>query len=142
MLRIERINGCLFLNQYLVMKHLGHGSCGEVVLCLHIHNLQLYAIKVLRKEHLPTGSHPVSNNRRMQDIARDIVHLPNFDHENIVTVYEVIDDVVANRLLVVMEYREGGPIVHPEQHQRLPESLASQYFRDMVQVRPIQTMAE
>ena len=136
MLRIERINGCLFLNQYLVMKHLGHGTCGEVVLCLHIHNLQLYAIKVLRKEQLQTGGLPDSTCRQMNDIERDIVHLPNFEHENIVTVYEVIDDVVANRLLVVMEYREGGPVMHRGQYKRLPESLAAGYFRDMVRVRP------
>jgi hypothetical protein len=40
------VGGCTFVNQYLVIKYLGRGSCGRVFLCMSIEDLQLYAVKV------------------------------------------------------------------------------------------------
>jgi serine/threonine protein kinase len=48
---------------------------------------------------------------------------------------QVIDDPAGSKLLLVMEYMEGGPVLTREaleKRERLPESLARQYFRDMV----------
>ena len=46
MLRIERVEGCMFVNQYLVVKFLGRGACGKVFLCLNTCDLRMYAMKV------------------------------------------------------------------------------------------------
>jgi len=45
-LRIEKVGGCMFVNQYLVVKFLGRGACGKVFLCLNTYDLRLYAMKV------------------------------------------------------------------------------------------------
>lgn len=47
-LRIDKVKGCMFVNQYLVVKFLGRGACGKVFLCLNTHDLRLYAMKVRR----------------------------------------------------------------------------------------------
>ena len=50
---------------------------------------------------------------------------------------QVIDDPGGSKLLLVMEFVEGGPLLTREaldKHEKLPESLARQYFRDIVKV--------
>lgn len=52
---------------------------------------------------------------------------------------QVIDDPAGSKLLLVMEFMEGGPVLTREaleKRERLPEPLALQYFRDMIKVRP------
>lgn len=47
---------------------------------------------------------------------------------------EVVDDPSGNKMLLVMDYMEGGPVMTREALERgrcIPESLACQYFRDM-----------
>lgn len=46
LLRIEKLKGCMFVNQYLVLKYLGRGACGKVFLCLNVQDFGLYAMKV------------------------------------------------------------------------------------------------
>lgn len=50
---------------------------------------------------------------------------------------EVVDDPSGNKMLLVMDYMEGGPVMTREALERgrcIPESLACQYFRDMCKV--------
>ena len=47
---------------------------------------------------------------------------------------EVVDDPGGNKMLLVMDYMEGGPVLTREaleRGRRIPEPLALQYFRDM-----------
>ena len=55
----------------------------------------------------------------------------------LLTLLQVIDDPTSSKLLLVMEYVEGGPVLTRdslEKKDKLPESIARQYFRDMVKV--------
>ena len=68
---------------------------------------------------------------------REIMIMKKMKHTNIVTLSEVIDDPAGSKLLLVMEYMDGGPVLTREaleKRERLPESLARQYFRDMLKV--------
>ena len=52
---------------------------------------------------------------------------------------EVVDDPGGNKMLLVMDYMEGGPVLTREaleRGRRIPEPLALQYFRDMCKARP------
>lgn len=52
--------------------------------------------------------------------------------------WQVVDDPSGNKMLLVMEYMEGGPVMTREALERgrcIPEALALQYFRDMCKVR-------
>lgn len=137
-LRIDKVKGCMFVNQYLVVKFLGRGACGKVFLCLNTHDLRLYAMKAVRKVDLEV-SQPQQNAAKkrnpMEDLKREIMIMKKMRHTNIVTLSEVIDDPAGSKLLLVMEFMEGGPVLTREaleKRERLPEILALQYFRDMV----------
>ena len=55
-------------------------------------------------------------------------------------VQEVVDDPSGSKMLLVMDYMEGGPVMTREALERgrcIPESLACQYFRDMCKVPPL-----
>ena len=48
-----------------------------------------------------------------------------------------MDDPAGNKMLLVMDYMEGGPVLTREgleRGRRIPEPLALQYFRDMCKV--------
>ena len=50
---------------------------------------------------------------------------------------QVVDDPSGNKMLLVMEYMEGGTVMTREALERgrcIPEPLALQYFRDMCKV--------
>lgn len=52
---------------------------------------------------------------------------------------EVVDDPAGNKMLLVMDYMEGGPVLTREgleRGRRIPEPLSLQYFRDMCKVLP------
>ena len=54
------------------------------------------------------------------------------------TLQEVVDDPGGNKMLLVMDYMEGGPVLTREgleRGRRVPEPLARQYFRDMCKVQ-------
>lgn len=135
LLRIEKVKGCMFVNQYLVVKYLGRGACGKVFLCLNVHDFQLYAMKAVRKADLQSSRSQANKRNPMDDLKREIMIMKKMKHSNIVTLSEVIDDPSGSKLLLVMEYLEGGPVMTREsleRCERLPETLVSRYFRDMV----------
>ncbi|PNW77250.1 hypothetical protein CHLRE_10g428650v5 [Chlamydomonas reinhardtii] len=137
-LRIDKVKGCMFVNQYLVVRFLGRGACGKVFLCLNTYDLRLYAMKAVRKVDLESSQPPQQGAKKrnpMEDLKREIMIMKKMKHTNIVTLSEVIDDPAGSKLLLVMEYMEGGPVLTREaleKRERLPESLALQYFRDMI----------
>ena len=49
----------------------------------------------------------------------------------------MVDDPTGNKMLLVMDYMEGGPVMTRDALERgrcIPEALALQYFRDMCKV--------
>jgi hypothetical protein len=51
---------------------------------------------------------------------------------------QVVDDSTSNKMLLVMDYYEGGPVMTREgleRGHRIPEEVARLYFRDMCRVR-------
>lgn len=47
-LKLAKLRGCTFVNQYVVIKYLGRGACGRVFLCMDMYDNRLYAVKVSR----------------------------------------------------------------------------------------------
>lgn len=72
----------------------------------------------------------------MEDLQREIeIMRMAAGHPNIVGLHEVVDDPGSNKMLIVMRYCEGGPVMtRPglERGRRIPEVVARQYFRDMI----------
>eukprot|EP00798_Chlamydomonas_sp_ICE-L_P015358 gene15358-21443_t len=171
-LRIDKVKGCMFVNQYLVVKFLGRGACGKVFLCLNTLDMRLYAMKTVRKVDLESAQSAQANAKKrnpmddlkreimimrkmkhnhivsaqsaqanakkrnlMDDLKREIMIMRKMKHNHIVVLSEVIDDPAGSKLLLVMEFMEGGPVLTRdalEKREKLPESLALHYFRDML----------
>ncbi|CAL8468719.1 g8259 [Coccomyxa elongata] len=150
---VDSFKGCTFVNQYVVVKTLGEGAYGKVKLCLNSEDHNLYALKLVNKGHsqrprLPRRSlsgHSSASGasaayssvpeEREQQVA-EISIMRNLCHPNIVRLMEVIDDARSNKVLLVMEYLEGGPVVLGEGHDghsRMSEAIARKFFRDAVQ---------
>lgn len=93
----------------------------------------------MRKSDLQSSRSQANKKNPMDDLRREIMIMKKMKHANIVTLSEVIDDPAGSKLLLVMEYLEGGPVMTREaleRCERLPEMLVARYFKDMVRVCP------
>jgi len=86
-----------------------------------------------KRKKVKSKSHrdPLIDLRREVEILRNV----GSNHPNVVTLREIVDDPTSNKMLIVMEYCEGGPVMTRaglERGRRIPECVARLYFRDMI----------
>ncbi|KAK9830087.1 hypothetical protein WJX72_009710 [[Myrmecia] bisecta] len=141
-LRVDSLKGATFVNQYIIIKTIGFGAFGKVKLCLNSQDHRLYAIKLINKATLKrnrlhrtssTGPRPKSD---VGEVMQEIAVMKRLRHPNIVRLVEVIDDPEGSKLLLVMEYVEGGPLMASPavaEQRCMPEVVARKYFRDVIQ---------
>ncbi|KAK9785422.1 hypothetical protein WJX73_002199 [Symbiochloris irregularis] len=174
-LNVDSFKGATFVNQYVVIRTLGQGSYGKVKLVLDSKDHKLYAIKLINKSRVrmrnrlipprslensnsnnsSSGSHNNSSNPAAHhvtiddDVLREIWVMKQLSHPNVVQLVEVIDDPQGSKLLMVLEYVEGGPVLGirgggggrqnaqgqtPKRDwQPVSEPVARAYFRDVIQ---------
>ncbi len=141
-------------NLYQVYLHYIHASSPCLSLCTHttpptlpLHNSPLPHThpQIVRKGILeaqlaarPDAPDSKTKQRRktiLEDLLAEISVMRTLKHRNIVTLREVVDDPESNKLLLVMDYMEGGPVMTREaldKGHRIPEAVARHYFRDML----------
>jgi serine/threonine protein kinase len=76
-----------------------------------------------------------STGDHLEDLRREVDIMRALNHPNLVKLYEVIDDKVSGKILMVVEFCEAGALVSPGQltpERRMPEAIAQFYFRQMV----------
>ncbi|CAK0783136.1 hypothetical protein CVIRNUC_006332 [Coccomyxa viridis] len=132
-LNLAKLRGVTFVNQYVVIKYLGKGANGRVFLCLDMCDNRLYAVKIVKKVDMESARGRKKRNP-LNDLRREVAIMRTLRHKNIVALQEVVDDPGGNKMLLVMDYMEGGPVLTREgleRGRRIPEPLALQYFRDM-----------
>ncbi|KAI9003659.1 kinase-like domain-containing protein [Gaertneriomyces semiglobifer] len=138
------------INQYHILRDIGSGAYGRVVLCRSEHDQRYYACKIVSKNRLrkklmwsamaPPGAGPCQSpgcpNGYMEAIKREIAILKKLSkHPNINNLVEVLDDEKEDSLYMIFELCEYGPIMHlPVRGSVRPmeEPVARQYFRDAV----------
>ncbi|DBA93024.1 TPA: hypothetical protein ACH3X2_003363 [Trebouxia sp. C0005] len=135
---VDSLKGITFVNQYIIVGTLGQGAFGKVKLVLNSADMNLYAVKLLSKGSLmrhqrmrprTASDFQVEAQRRMNVIR--LLH-----HPNIICPFEVIDDPQADKLLLVMEYAEAGPVMRGDRSTEkvpLAEGVALKFFRDVLQ---------
>ncbi|KAL3150518.1 hypothetical protein ABBQ32_000336 [Trebouxia sp. C0010 RCD-2024] len=135
---VDSLKGITFVNQYIIVGTLGQGAFGKVKLVLNSTDMNLYAVKLLSKGSLmrhqrmrprTASDFQVEAQRRMNVIR--LLH-----HPNIICPFEVIDDPQADKLLLVMEYAEAGPVMRGDRSTEkvpLAEGVALKFFRDVLQ---------
>ncbi|KAJ3220100.1 hypothetical protein HDU67_006856 [Dinochytrium kinnereticum] len=135
------------VNQYLILRDIGRGSFGRVVLCRDVDIGRYYACKVISKSRLKrqfrfSGDH-------LTTVKKEIAILKKLSkHPNINSLVEVLNDENEDNLymselirsiylilLLVFELCEYGPVMNirsDEVVRPFEESLARKYFRDMI----------
>jgi len=97
-----QLNSRGFQDVYKVGNRLGAGAFAEVRRCEHKVTGQVRAVKIYRKEKLsPT---------ELQELIREAEVLRQFDHPNIVRIYEMFEDT--KRYYIVMEHCKGGELFY------------------------------
>jgi calcium/calmodulin-dependent protein kinase kinase 2 len=96
-------------------------------------------LQIVKKVELEAQRKPGRGRKRnpIEDLRREVAIMRTLRHKNIVSLQEVVDDPSGNKMLLVMDYMEGGPVMTREALERgrcIPEPLALQYFRDMCKV--------
>lgn len=115
-------DGRKVVNGYAKVQRLGQGSYGKVVLYRHVERGEHFAIKVvsrsaLARKNVGSGSTALANQ------LREIEILKQLEHPNIVRLEEVIDDPGEDRIYIVEQWLEQGPVME-EDAPPLPQAEA------------------
>eukprot|EP00667_Euglena_gracilis_P005726 EG_transcript_5764 len=100
----EDEDGNKTINQYAVLRNLGQGQYGKVKLVVHNDTGNLFAIKVMKRSVLR------GHSGKLEQLRREIAIMKKLAHDNVVALYEVIDDVTSVKLYLIMQYVENGPV--------------------------------
>ncbi|AIN98802.1 protein kinase, putative [Leishmania panamensis] len=128
------------INDYVVVRQLGHGSYAKVKLVQHIHTRELFALKILRRQKKAAQSGINLGRSRFKaamagmnedDLLREIAVMKFIDHPNVTKLKEVIEDVDSQKVYIIMEYCEKGPI-HAPGAPALPLEQVRQYGADIL----------
>jgi len=120
------------VNQYTLSKVLGEGSQAQVRLATDKQGNK-WAVKLIRKRLAlrrgrakpPAG--PFANIAG--PIAREIAIMKKLKHPNIVQLHEIMDSSKHNRLFLVMQYVDGGPVMDDNLQGNAP--MAENKARDL-----------
>jgi serine/threonine protein kinase len=162
-LRLIKLGGCTFANQYMMIKYLGRGANGKVFLVMDVTDRRLYALKVVKRAGAISSAAPSTDNLAAADAASAAVDIKEKEkqewvkarrprdpeaglkreieamrrvagHNNVVRLREVIDDPDSRKVVLALDYLEGGPLMTREaleRGHRVPEDVARVYFRDI-----------
>ena len=143
--RTRTADGKLVLNGHVFISKLGQGSYGTVWLAVTPEaDNRKSAIKVvsralLRKKRFgqsqPRGKD--SSDPELPDgdneALREAAVMKRLQHRNVVSLFEVIDDLDGDKFYMVQEFMELGPVMtEREYNQPLPPAVARAYFRDVL----------
>ncbi|WP_300411333.1 serine/threonine-protein kinase, partial [uncultured Alcanivorax sp.] len=127
------------LNQYVLVKMLGEGAYGKVHLCVSRTDGKPYAIKIVQKSLLKSRRlvrpGQVDKDSNMAKMQREIAIMKKVYHPNVVNLQEVIDDATDNKMYLVIDYIQGGPVLDSKDlkaGRKLSTDDAWAYFRDVV----------
>jgi serine/threonine protein kinase len=95
--------GTKTINDYVIVAPIGSGSQGTVELGVTLAG-EPRAIKALKRSALMKQNEAA--------IRREVAIMKKLRHDNVVRLFEVIDDPNANMLYLVMKYCSNGPLVH------------------------------
>ena len=98
------------VNNYILLNPLGRGSYAEVRLCKEKKTNQLHAMKIMNKESLQKKSIG-KHSTFMDDVKREVAIMKKLRHENVLRLYEVMDDPKVNKLYLVLEYMKRGDLL-------------------------------
>lgn len=122
------------INQYVVLGELGRGSQGKVKLAEDSETGRIVAVKIMNKSPKKQWWR-FSDAAALDRIEREIEIMKKLKHKNIVQLFEVIDDPSHNKLYLVMQYVESGPVcrmLHQDASAAAATVVSCTYAEDRV----------
>jgi serine/threonine protein kinase len=99
-----------YIKQYEIGRKLGTGAYAKVKMCVDTDTGNVFAIKIFKKSLLKRRQSRFKGTA-FDDVLREIAIMRKLDHENVVNMHDVIDDVFANKLYMVMDFCKHGAIM-------------------------------
>jgi len=127
-----------YIKNYALGSTLGKGSYAKVKKCTDTFSDTTYAIKVFNKSLLKRRRLWDSEANRFKtafdDVIREIAIMRKLDHENVMVLKDVIDDMAIDKLYMVMDYCPKGAIMdsHAMPAEPLPIASCRRWFADSV----------
>ena len=113
------------LRNYQFIRTIGEGTFGKVKLSIHIPTNEYVAIKILEKSR-------IHDKEELERVEKEIKYLKALNHQNIVQIYEVIEDNL-QYFYIVMEYVSGGELFnYIVANEKLDEKEASFFFCQLI----------
>ncbi|CAD8092971.1 unnamed protein product [Paramecium sonneborni] len=147
---LKNEEGQKMLNDYVFDEFLGQGAFGKVKLA-HKKGQpnQRFAIKILKKSKLKRQREFVKDSNgnlvvkdALQDVRKEIAIMKKIRHNNLIQLYEVIDNPTSDKLFMVLEFAEGGQLIEWDddegkfyklnEDEELTEDVLSSLFRDCI----------
>jgi serine/threonine protein kinase len=123
-------NDYYMINQYVVIKKIGSGSQGTILLASDKEN-NLFAIKkIINKKKISFQKNDDTNY-----IKNEISIMKRIDHDNVISLHEVIEDQKRNIIYIVMPYMEKGQIINKinnDTYEILPIEKIIKYTKQII----------
>ncbi len=103
---------------------IGKGAYGEVVEAVHKRSGDAVALKIYAKSRM-------ADKTRKANLLREVRNLEAINHPNVVKLYDCIDDVSKN-VVMVMEFVRGVSLKRYASARRLSEKEVAHLFRQIV----------
>ncbi|CAD8162670.1 unnamed protein product [Paramecium octaurelia] len=147
---LKNEEGQKMLNDYVFDEFLGQGAFGKVKLAHKKGDpTQKFAIKILKKSKLKRQREFVKDANgnlvvkdALQDVKKEIAIMKKLRHNNLIQLYEVIDNPTSDKLFMVLEFAEGGQLIEWDddegkfyklnEDEELTEDVLSSLFRDCI----------
>ncbi|KAL4432322.1 hypothetical protein ABPG74_011081 [Tetrahymena malaccensis] len=125
----SNINGQKTMNQYEIGNVLGEGQYGKVRYA-KVKDLnggfQEFAIKYFKKQQLKKMKQFYKDEKGrtkiftgIQTVQSEIAVMKKLEHENIVKLYEVIDDTENDKIYLVIDFAEKGQLIEYDERKQL-----------------------
>lgn len=107
---VRNEDGTKDLNQYQFIKELGRGAFGKVILAKNNDDGRNYAVKSQNMKKLKRKFLMLGNNSGAM-LRKEIAIMKKIDHPNLLNLIEVIEDEENQKMHLVMEFVEWGPMM-------------------------------
>lgn len=114
------------MENYEIIRTIGKGTFGKVVLGNHKLTNEKVAIKIINKSLI------TSNNEQLIHFHREINFLKNLHHQNIITLFEIIE--TQSSCNIVMEYSKDGDLfTYIVLNKQLKEPVAIRLYLQLLE---------
>ena len=119
-------NNNKIVNDYYFIETIGKGSYSKVKKCKNLKTNELFAVKILNKRLLrkkkksygKTSEGTLKINYMIDDALNEIEIFKSFPymHENVLKLYEILNDEEKDKTYLIMELAEFGSLVTLDEH--------------------------